>query len=215
MKRPISTILCMSIIFFLSACSHNLQSPTQEIYTLVQNGTPLQEISNQNLSLPNDIYNGQVLKYFRIGDVLLALVLRSSMNIGLSLPTVNTETTFGWILIARTWATQWSKLIEIKDSNIDISLKNNPHYLTLDEQKRLLLTVVDHNGGWSGEGIMKVFILSPKGERILQSCYYFGTNLDSNGIDTIEKYLAYSIDFATHTPEPITSCQNTVAISYL
>jgi len=85
----------MSIIFFLSACSHNLQSPTQEIYTLVQNGTPLQEISNQNLSLPNDIYNGQVLKYFRIGDVLLALVLRSSMNIGLSLPTVNTETTFG------------------------------------------------------------------------------------------------------------------------
>ncbi len=62
---------------------------------------------------------------------------------------------------------------------------------------------------------MKVLVLNKQGKWELQSCYYFGTNLDANGIDTLEEYLAFSTNFAAHIPEPMTSCQNTIDISYL
>lgn len=217
MKKLISLSICLGFVGCLSACSfysHDSgpQSPTREIYSLLQDDVSLQEVSDPNLWLPADIYSGQVLKYFKIGDIFLALVLRSSMNISLSLPTVDTQTTFGWILIAREWVSQWSKLTEIEDRDVALSTSNNPYYLTINGQKRLVVTIVDTNGAGSGEGIMKVFVLDAQGTWSLEDCYYFGMNLGTDWIDNLDKYLAYSINFAAQTSEPMDSCQNMVNI---
>ena len=62
---------------------------------------------------------------------------------------------------------------------------------------------------------MKVFVLKGNGKWKLQGCYYFGQHLGRDGIDSIDKYLKYSINFSAQTPETISSCENTVHIANL
>lgn len=175
---------------------------TTQISQLLKKGTAVKEINNPNLTLPSDIKAGQINKYFKIDNILFALVLRNSMNVVLSLPT-DFISTFAGVLVAKQGDTQWTKLIEIKDAKA--TDKNNPYYLIVDNQK-LLLTIVDQNGAGSGEGIMKVFALSETNDWKLERCYYFGGSY--NDPTTDGDYFAFSIKFSKQTTRPIKTCNN-------
>lgn len=180
---------------------------TAQITQLLKKGTAVQEISNLNLILPSDINTGQIEKYFKMDNILFALVLRNSMNVVLTLPSSFTPM-FSGVLVAKQGNTQWSKLIEIKDTKA--TDKNNPYYLMVDKQK-LLLTVVDQNGAGSGEGIEKVFALSETNNWTLENCYYFGGSYSDPATDG--DYFAFSTKFSSQTSQPIESCNNVVMIT--
>lgn len=178
-----------------------------QIDQLIKNGATIKEIDNPNLTLPSDINTGQINKYFKIGNTLLSLVLRNSMNVVLSLPNGFTPS-FAGVLVAEQGDTQWTKLAEIKDA--EATNKNNPYYFIVDN-KKLLLTVVDQNGAGSGEGIMKVFALSETSNWNLLNCYYFGGSYSDPSTDG--DYFAFSTKFSEQTPKPIESCNNAQLIS--
>lgn len=134
---------------------------TSQINQLLKKDAAIQEIGNPNLTLPQDVSAGQIKKYFKMDNILYALVLRNSINVVLSLPD-GFIPTFAGVLVAKQGDVQWTKLLEIKD--VEAVNKNNPYYLMVDNQ-RLLLTIVDQNGTGSGEGIMKVFALSEANEK--------------------------------------------------
>lgn len=180
---------------------------TTQINRSLKNGVVVKEINKPNLSLPIDIKDGQIKKYFKIDDIYFALVLRNSMNVVLSLP-FNFTPTFTGVLVAKQGDAQWTKFLEIKDA--DVMNKNNPYYLVIDN-KKLLLTIVDQNGTGSGEGIMKVFALSETSGWDLVSCYYFGGNYGDQA--TNGDYFAYSIQLSKQTIQPIKSCNNVHLIS--
>ena len=183
-----------------------------QIDQLIKKGATVKEIDNPKLTLPADINEGQIKKYFTLDTTLFALVLLPSMNIPLSLPT-NFTPSFSGVLIAKQGDTQWTKLVEIKDAGtIDKnrpSYTNNPYYLIVDN-KQLLLTVVDENGAGSGEGIMKVFALSGTDGWTLKDCYYFG--LHYSDPETNGDYFAFSTKFSEQTTEPKTTCINDVQL---
>ncbi len=171
---------------------------TSQINQTLKKGAKITSIKNPNLELPTGINSGQIKKYFKVNDVMLALVLRNSMNVNLSLP-ANFNPTFTGVLTAKKGDKEWSKLAEIKD--VKMTDKNNPYYLTVSD-KQLLLTVVDQNGAGSGEGVMKVFTLSESGKWNLKSCYYFGENYNDGD------YFAFSVNFAKQKTQPMSSCKN-------
>lgn len=173
-----------------------------QINQALKNNSTIEEVDNPNLILPSDIDAGQIKKYFKIDNILLALVLRNSMNVVLTLPNDFTSM-FAGVLVAEQGDTQWSKLIEIKDA--ETTNKNNPYYLIVDNQK-LLLTIVDQNGAGSGEGVMKVFALSEAGSWKLEQCYYFGGSYNDPSTDG--DYFAFSTKFSKQTTQPIESCNN-------
>lgn len=173
----------------------------------LQKGALVIETDNPKLTLPTDINSGQIQKYFKIDNILLALVLRNSMNVVLTLPDDFTPS-FAGVLIAKQGDTQWTKLTEIKDVNA--TDKNNPYYLTV-ENKKLLLTVVDQNGAGSGEGIMKVFSFSDTGNWNLEKCYYFGGKYNDPSTDG--DYYAFSTKFSKQEERPLEECNNVQLIS--
>jgi hypothetical protein len=157
---------------FLTSCSlpQSQKIPfAMQINKLFADGAYLSEIDNPNLQLPSDINAGQIEKYFKIGDVFIALVLRNSMNVVLSLPK-GFIPSFAGILAAREDDTKWNKWVEIKDEKP--TDKNNPYRFDAPNGK-LLLTVIDQNGAGSGEGIMKVFSLDDTGNWNLDDCSYY------------------------------------------
>jgi hypothetical protein len=180
---------------------------TAKINQSLNAGAAIKEIGNPKLKLPADINAGQIEKYFQIGDVLFALVLRNSMNAVLSLPDGFTPS-FAGVLVAEQGNTQWTKLTEIKDAKA--TDKNNPYYFMADN-KKLLLTVVDQNGAGSGEGMMKVFALSETNDWQLESCYYFGASFGDQATDG--DYFAWSTKFSKQEARPIESCDNVKLIS--
>jgi len=182
-------------------------SLTTQINQSLKNGSVISEISNPNLTVPVDINDNQIKKYFKIDTILLALVLRNSMNVVLSLP-ADFAPTFVGVLAAEQGDTQWTKLIEVKDA--EETNKNNPYYLMVDKQK-LLLTIVDQNGAGSGEGIMTVFALSETGNWKLESCYYFGGSYNDPSADG--DYFAFSTNFSKQKSQPIESCNNVQLVS--
>lgn len=160
-------------------------------------GSTISEIENPNLTLPSDINTAQIKKYFKMDEILFALVLRNNMNVVLDLPT-DFNPTFAGVLVANEGDDTWSVLTKIEDK-ADIN-KNNPYYLAVEGNK-LLLTVVDAGGAGSGEGIMSVFDLSNKN---LESCYYFGLSFNDPEVDG--DYYEYSAKFSEQEAEPIESC---------
>lgn len=180
---------------------------TTQINQSLKNGSTISEINNPNLTFPIDINDGQIKKYFKIDNVLLALVLRNSMNVVLSLPS-DFVPSFAGVLVADQNDTQWTKLTEINDAQE--TNKNNPYYLIADN-KKLLLTIVDQNGAGSGEGIMKVFTLSETNDWKLENCYYFGESYNDPSTDG--DYFAFSTKFSKQTLQPIKSCNNVQLIS--
>ena len=172
------------------------------IASTLSSNTGIEEVIDPGLSLPSDISAIQIKKYFRLGNIYFALVLKSSMNIYLELPADFTET-FAGVLVASEGDVSWTKLLEIKDLKPDNA--NNPYYLLVAQQK-LLLTVVDQNGAGSGEGNMKVFDISTLNTSSLESCYYFGENY--NEPETHGDYFAYSTKFSQQRVQPTESCSN-------
>jgi hypothetical protein len=220
MKSKILTTIILATVF-LAGCSmlpptqpiklieNNEQkiSLTTQIIQSLKNGSVITEISNPNLIVPVDINENQIKKYFKIDTILFALVLRNSMNVTLSLP-ADFAPTFVGILVAEQEDTQWTKFIEVKDTE-EIN-KNNPYYFMVDKQK-LLLTIVDQNGTGSGEGIMTVFALSETENWELESCYYFGGSYNDPSVDG--DYFAFSTNFSKQKSQPIESCNNVQLVS--
>lgn len=215
-KILITTILG---VMFLSGCSvqpmkepdkklENKKEPKVSHFTQMNEslmaGSLLREISNPGLILPKDIEETHIKKYFELDNLIFALVLRSSMNVLLEVPS-----DFSGVLIAEKGDPEWKTLLEIQDLNPDKSSKNNPYYLFIDK-KKLLLTIVDQNGAGSGEGIMKVFALSEKNDWNLDSCYYFGGSY--NDPTTDGDYFAFSTKFSKQTIQQIESCDDHVRL---
>jgi len=182
-------------------------SITKQIVGALKAGATIKEIDWPDLALLAEINPGQINKYFRLGDILFALVQKNSMNVVLNLP-ANFTPTFAGVLAAQPGDTGWSKLIELKDAQV--TDKNNPYYLTVDN-KRLLLTVVDQNGAGSGEGLEKVFVLAETGDWKLLSCYYFGASYSDAATDG--DYFAFSAKFSEQTPQSLAACGNVKLIA--
>lgn len=221
MKNKI-IFLTIFVCLFLSGCKTiSLKEPeksaenqnakkislTAQINQALQAGEDIAEIDNPNLLLPADIEPGQIKKYFKIDSILFALVLSNSTNVALSLSDDFTPS-FTGVLTAKQGDTRWIKFAEIHDAKE--TDKNNPYYLT-EENNVLLLTVVDQNGAGSGEGQMKVFALTEKNEWNLKNCYYFGDNY--NDAKTNGDYFAYSAIFSKQALQPAESCTNARIIS--
>ncbi len=158
-------------------------------------------IPNPSLELPSDINSGQIEQYFQFNGIKYALVMRSSMNIVLTLPRDFTPT-FSGVLKAGSADTKWTKMLEIKD--VAATDKNNPYYLWI-EKDVLKLSVVDQNGAGSGEGRMKVYDLISDNNWRLTGCYYYPS--DDNA-PTEDNYFSYTKSLGSFKKFPITECQN-------
>lgn len=175
----------------------------QAINNALQSNFEVFEIDNPGLILPADIDPLQVKKYFQISDIYFALVLKPSMNVylGKASTEFNQKIFFSGILIARKNESNWQKFLVIQDKEPDN--KNNPYYLWSEKQK-ILLSVVDQNGAGSGEGIMKVFVLSGQSGWKLDGCYYFSGDYESTAGEY--DYFAFSAKLSSHKTEPLENC---------
>lgn len=218
MKSKILILTIFASLFFVG-CSTPAPSETAEntneqkslsttqMSQSLKDGSTIKEIDNPNLILPTDINAGQIKKYFKVDNVLYALVLRNSMNVVLTLPK-DFIPSFAGVLTAKQGEDKWTKLAEIKDEKT--TDKNNPYYLIIDN-KKLLLTVVDQNGAGSGEGKMKVFAFTEKRNWKMEGCYYFGERYSDTSTDG--DYFAFSVKFSEQKAQAIESCENVQLIS--
>jgi hypothetical protein len=142
---------------------------TRQLYEYVKDGTPVVEIADPKLRLPDDVHPGQIKKYFQIGTVVIGLVLQRSVNVVLDLPNTFEPSFTGMIVSAA--GTPWRKYLEVRDA--ERTTKNNPYYLWAQEGQ-LYLSIVDQSGAGSGEGAMKLMRLAATGAWEVAGCYYFG-----------------------------------------
>jgi len=140
----------------------------------LREGNPVVEVTDPHLQLPSDVYQAQVNKYFRLGDVYFALVLQESRNVTLNLSDGVSVSFVG--ILAGIEGGSWEKFLEIKDK--DESLKSNPYYLWSDGEK-IFLSVVDQRGENIGEGEMRLAASYLGWYWAVERCYYFGANYDS------------------------------------
>src|SRR3989339_1050161 len=129
MKSKIVITLIFTSLFLAGCSTFPPNEPTKQLENTneqklsfsaqidqtLKNNSTIEEVDNPKLILPSDIDAGQIKKYFKIDNILLALVLRDSMNVVLTLPNDFTPM-FAGVLVAEQGDTQWSKLIEIKDA---------------------------------------------------------------------------------------------------
>lgn len=218
MKSKILISMIFASVFFV-ACStpapseavknpnEQKSSSTTQMSQSLKDGSTISEIDNPKLTLPADINDGQIKKYFKVDNDLYALVLRNSGNVVLTLPK-DFVPSFAGVLTAKQGETKWTKLAEIKDEKT--TDKNNPYYLIIDN-KKLLLTVVDQNGAGSGEGKMKVFAFTETRNWKMEGCYYFGARYSDASTDG--DYFAFSAKFSEQEAQAIESCENVQLIS--
>jgi hypothetical protein len=165
----------------------------------INNNSDLAESSAPEIPLPGNIISGQIMKYFKLGNIYLALILQPSMNVWLPDVPANYTASFAGVLAAREDDQAWTKLLELKDqAQTD---KNNPYYLWLKDNK-IFLSVVDQNGAGSGEGMMKVLTLNDKNLWVIDGCYYF------NGNFTDGDYFMFSQRLDKAEPRPLSDCNN-------
>lgn len=165
----------------------------------IKSGAELAENAPVEIPLPTGIEPSQIMKYFKLGDYFLALVLQPSMNV--LLPDLPTDYTANWVgvLAAKKNDQAWTNLLRLGDQNQ--TDKNNPYYLWLKD-KKLYLSVVDQNGAGSGEGTMKVLTLDDQNNWVLDSCYYFDANL------TDGDYFIMSQRLELYESKPLSECGN-------
>lgn len=173
----------------------------KQVYQHVEAGMPIVEIADPQLPLPDDIYPGQIKKYFQLGEFSFGLVLRSSMNFMLDLAD-DQQPSFSGLLVSAA-GVPWRKYLEIWDAQP--TDKNNPYYLWAQDG-RLYLSVVDQLGAGSGEGIMKLVQLSATGSWKIVDCYYFGGGYSDPVRDG--DYFAFSQYLDRHSKESGALCQN-------
>lgn len=185
---------------------HDLRALTSEMYQQVKAGSPVKEIADPHMRLPDDVHPGQIKKYFQLGAISIGLVLRPSVNVTLNLPAHFTPS-FAGLLISE-GGTPWRKYLEIRDT--EPTDKNNPYYLWARDGQ-LYLSVVDQSGAGSGEGIMKAMRLSATGEWELDGCYYFGAGYRDPQSDG--DYFAFSQYLDRQKQETASACQKGEVVS--
>ncbi len=173
---------------------------TSQIYRQVQEGTPVAEIADPQIPLPDDVYPGQIKKYFQIGTLAIGLVLQPSMNVVLNLPATDVPSFTG--VVVSEGGAPWRKYLEIQDT--EPTDKNNPYYLWAQDGN-LYLSIVDQRGAGSGEGIMKLVTLAATGDWVVEGCYYFGGNY--GGVESDGDYFAFSQYLDKHQEESASRCQ--------
>ena len=144
-------------------------------------GEDLVPTKKPSFTLPTDIHEAQIDNYYLLGDVFVALVRRSSMNVYFlqDLP-AGFDASFAGMIAADNNTRKWEKILTIRDSNA--TDKNNPYAIWTDggyktPQRYLFLTVVDQNGAGSGEGIMKLLTSTDAKTWIQEQCYYFDAHV--------------------------------------
>lgn len=149
-----------------------------EIEQLLDSGATIEEVENPKLEMPLNVYDGQIVDYFQLGNLYFAPVLEQPYP-GTSEGTMKWPPHFVGMLIAQKGDARWTKLMEIKDVNpdpySDTSRGNAPYYLW-QRNAELMLSIVDVNGGGSTEGVAKVFSTQEGWDWQLEHCYYFGPN---------------------------------------
>ena len=155
----------------------------------------LVEIEDPGFELPASIHQAQIQKYFQIGDTYFALVLENSLNIPLLDLPEDFEVSFRGVLYNANNDEEWREYIKIMDVD---SQKNNPYYLW-SECGKLYLSIIDHNGAGSGEGVNKIFVSTDGIDWQLDSCNYFGSSS--------EDYLKEVMGL-TGEQSDITTCEN-------
>jgi hypothetical protein len=174
---------------------------TSQLYQQVKDGTPIVEIADPKILLPDDIHPGQIKKYFQLGTLSIGLVLQPSMNFILDLPNQYVPSFTG--LIVSQAGTPWHKYLEIRDT--ERTDKNNPYYLWAQEGQ-LYLSIVDQEGAGSGEGNMKLVRLSATGNWEVVDCYYFGASYSDPQRDG--DYFGFSQHLNRQEKESASLCRN-------
>jgi hypothetical protein len=174
---------------------------TSQLYQQVKDGTPIVEIADPKLWLPDDIHPGQIKKYFQLGTLSIGLVLQPSMNVMLDLPNQYVPSFTG--LIVSQAGTPWHKYLEIRDA--ERSDKNNPYYLWAQDGQ-LYLSIVDQVGAGSGEGNMKLVRLAATGNWEVVDCYYFGASYSDPQRDG--DYFGFSQHLNRQEKESASLCRN-------
>ncbi len=179
-----------------------------DISAKLEEGENIVEILNPGFTLPEDIHENQVNKFFELDEINFALVLQNSMNIVLDVPQ-EFEVSFVGVLIGNEDDEVWEKLLEVVDD--EETDKNNPYYLW-NEGEDLYLTVVDQNGAGSGEGVMKLFYSQTAEEWEVESCYYFGGNYNDPSTDG--DYYEFSMNLEGQDEQPIEDCENVRIVTF-
>jgi hypothetical protein len=173
---------------------------TSQFYQQIKDGTPVVEIVDPQIRLPDDVHPKQIKKYFQVGTVAIGLVLQPSMNVVLDLPNKYVRSFTG--LVVSQAGTPWRKYLEIRDT--ERTDKNNPYYLWA-EQGQLYLSIVDQRGAGSGEGNMKLVRLSAAGNWEVIGCYYFGAGYSDAQRDS--DYFGFSQYLDKQETESASRCQ--------
>lgn len=205
----------------LAGCSHDKQNKNpqikipqnsylEEITKAVEKGATLKEIPDPKLEIPSEIHPKQMNKFFALDNLLIATVVKPSINIYLEGIQTNEEfrgeNGFAGLLIAEKTGKKWEKIHEIQDKNSDDSTQNNPYYLWTDTNK-LFLSVVDANGAGSGEGVMKVLIFN-NNEWKLESCHYFIPDINPALLEKYKDEFAISSQISIFQPIKKEKCSN-------
>ena len=181
MKRLILIVLGIATLVFGVSAIWFLSNNKRPAQISAQSDTALDVETKPHLSadnIPAGIHLAQV--QYKAGEKF-ALVWRQSSNTYMpELPT-NFKTNFAGVLVWDEIEAKWNKFLEVTDTDGKDFGNNNPMRLTWtgpDGTDQVpSLTVVDSNGGGSGEGIAKVF--RPASIDLetwdMVDCYYWST----------------------------------------
>lgn len=132
------------------------------------------ETINPKIIFPKNINSAQVSKYYKLDNYLFALIRQSSMNFDVGVPK-NFTITFTGVLISDNQQ-KWFELIEINDKGISGNIRNNPYELWSVNGK-MYLSIVDHTGAGSGEGVMKLFESQNGFDWVQAGCFYYNPDI--------------------------------------
>ena len=177
-----AVVFVVSAIWFLSnnkspVASVDVQVPAQPTQSDVVLDVKTKPYLTAN-NIPAGIYLAQI--QYKTGEKF-ALVWRQSSNTYMpELPT-NFKTNFAGVLQWNEIESTWEKFLQVQDADGKDFGNNNPMSLTWADPDGTdqvpSLTVVDSNGGGSGEGIAKVF--QPASIDLekwaVVDCYYWST----------------------------------------
>lgn len=177
-----AVVLVASAICFLSNNKNRVtpvgvQVPGQPI----QSDIALDVETKPHLSadnIPDDIHLAQV--QYKTGEKF-ALVWRQSSNTYMPELPSNFKTNFAGVLAWNEIEAKWNRFLEVTDTDGKDFGNNNPMRLTWagpdGADQAPSLTVVDNNGGGSGEGVAKVFqpISIDLEKWAVVDCYYWST----------------------------------------
>jgi hypothetical protein len=138
----------------------------------------IQEIQNTpQFELPSNIHETQLKKFFQLGDIYFATVIKQVFWYNLELPKKFKRPYFSGILFAKNGDTKWKIFLQVFDN----PERNIPIYLWNKEGK-FFMPIADDNGGGSGEGQLKLLMSNDFGKTWnTEKCFYAVGIDDMNG----------------------------------